>query len=337
MGGLLAVFGEKKYMNDVLLETRGLVKYFPLTKGLIFAREIGSVKAVNDVSFDIRKGGTFGLVGESGCGKTTVAKLILLLEKITKGSIKLNGRKIDMMRGVELRDYKRSVQAIFQDPYSSLNPRMRVGEIIGEPVDIHGIFPTKASRDQRITEVLEIVGLRDTSARLYPHEFSGGQRQRIALARALSLKPSLIILDEPVSALDVSIRAQILNLFKNIQKDTGVSYLLIAHDLAVVKHMSEVVGVMYLGKIVEMAQSRELYTNPVHPYTKALLAAVPIPDPELRFKKGSLSGEVPSPLNPPSGCQFHPRCNKAKPICTNDPPVFKEVSPGHRAACHFID
>ena len=324
-------------MNDVLMEVRGLVKYFPVLKGLIFAREVGSVKAVNDVSFDIRKGKTFGLVGESGCGKTTVAKLTLLLEEITKGSIKLNGREINLLRGAALKDYKRSVQAIFQDPYSSLNPRMRVGEIIGEPIDIHEIFPAKAARNQRITEVLEIVGFREASARLYPHEFSGGQRQRIALARAMSLKPSLIILDEPVSALDVSIRAQILNLFKNIQKDTGVSYLLIAHDLAVVKHMSEVVGVMYLGKIVEMAPSRELYANPLHPYTKALLAAVPVPDPELRFKREILSGEVPSPLNPPSGCQFHPRCKKAKPVCADEPPVFTEVSPGHRAACHFID
>ncbi len=322
-------------MNEILLEVRDLVKYFPIKKGLLFSREVGSVKAVDGVSFSIRKGQTFGLVGESGCGKTTIAKLIILLEKMTCGSIWLDGKEIHSLRGNEVTYYRRSVQAIFQDPYSSLNPRMRISDIIGEPADIHRVFPTREARNKRIAEVLNIVGLDQASARFYPHEFSGGQRQRIALARAMSMNPSLITLDEPVSALDVSIRAQILNLLKDIQIKTGISYLLIAHDLAVVEHMSDVIAIMYLGKIAELAPSSELYSNPLHPYTKALLAAVPIPDPDCLGKGYILSGEVPSPVNPPQGCRFHPRCQRATSTCSQEPtPPLIEVSKGHQLACH---
>ena len=320
-------------MSEVLLEARDLKKHFPVTKGLILMKQIGAIKAVDGIDFTINQGETFGLVGESGCGKTTTARLILLLEKITSGTVLYDGKDITQLSRDELKQYRASVQAIFQDPFSSLSPRMRVGDIIAEPIIVNDVIPRKAVKE-RITELLTMVGLRSDGAELYPHEFSGGQRQRIATARALASNPKLIILDEPVSALDVSIRAQIMNLLYDIQQKTGVTYLLIAHDLAVVKHMSNRIGVMYLGKIVEMAEGEELYLHPVHPYTQALLSAALPSHPDLQREEIILPGEVPSPLNPPPGCRFHPRCFNAKPICSEEEPPLKEVTSGHFVACH---
>ena len=321
-------------MMEVLIESKELTKYFPVIKGLIFSRLIGMVKAVDAINFSIGKGETFGLVGESGCGKTTTAKLILMLEDITSGTILFNGKDIGQLSGRDLKNYRRMVQAVFQNPYGSLSPRMRVGDIIAEPLVVNDTLPRNQVKE-RIAEVLEMVRLGREKVDRYPHEFSGGQRQRIAVARALILNPSLIVLDEPVSALDVSIRAQIINLLMEIQEQSGISYLLIAHDLAVVKHMSHRIGVMYLGKLVEVGESEELYQNPLHPYTRALHSAALPSHPDDPRKEIILPGEVPSPLNPPSGCRFHPRCSETKPICCEKAPILVDVGGRHYVACHF--
>ncbi|HSB71814.1 MAG TPA: oligopeptide/dipeptide ABC transporter ATP-binding protein [Candidatus Methylomirabilis sp.] len=323
-------------MNTAVLCIESLKKHFPVTKGLIRMKHVGAVKAVDGVSFAVPKGGTFGLVGESGCGKTTIAKCILRVESPTGGSIVFEGKDIAGLSKPELQWYRRSVQAVFQDPFSSLNPRMRVGNILGEPLVVHNAMPRREV-GHRVAELLEIVGLTRGAERLYPHEFSGGQRQRIAIARALALNPALVILDEPVSALDVSIRAQVTNLLQDIQAKLGLSYLLIAHDLAVVEHMSDTIGVMYLGKMVEVADSRDLCRKTLHPYTRALFSAALPADPDQAGDGVILTGEVPSPLNPPAGCRFHPRCPQAMPRCTGVEPVLREVSPGHRVACYLYE
>ena len=321
-------------MNDALLRVQDLRKYFPVTRGVIRMKEVGAVKAVDGVDFAVPRRGTFGLVGESGCGKTTIAKCVLLIEKLTDGLILFDGRNIERLPKSELKWYRRSVQAVFQDPFSSLNPRMRVMEIVSEPLVVHDQL-SRRGREARVAELLETVGLSRDSAKLYPHEFSGGQRQRLAIARALALNPALIILDEPVSALDVSIRAQVINLLHDIQREFGLSYLLIAHDLAIVQHMSNIIGVMYLGKLVEVAGAREIVLKGLHPYTKALYSAALPADPDHTGDDVILSGEVPSPLNPPAGCHFHPRCPHAMPQCTETEPCLKEVAPGHHVACHL--
>jgi oligopeptide transport system ATP-binding protein len=320
-------------MGEILVEARDVKKYFPVNRGVIVLKHLGDIKAVDGVSFTIGKGETFGLVGESGCGKTTTAKLILLLETITGGTILFDGKDISKLTRQELKKYRASVQAVFQDPYSSLSPRMRVGTIIAEPVIINSAISRNELKD-RIAEVINMVGLRRDAMELYPHEFSGGQRQRIAIARALASNPKLIILDEPVSALDVSIRAQIMNLLYDIQQKLGVSYLFIAHNLAVVKHMSNVIGVMYMGKLVEVAESEELYRHPLHPYTQALLSAALPSHPDEQREEILLPGEVSTPFNPPPGCRLYRRCLYAKPICSEQDPPLKEVSSGHFVACH---
>jgi oligopeptide transport system ATP-binding protein len=321
-------------MSETLLELRDVKKYFPVTKGIIFQKPIGWVKAVDGVSYAIKAGETLGLVGESGCGKTTTSKLILMLEKPTGGAIIFRGRDIQTLRGEELKEYRRNVQAVFQDPFSSLNPRLRVGDIIAEPLVVND-RPPKSVVKARVQELLRLVGLNPGADSLFPHEFSGGQRQRIAIARALSLNPSLIILDEPVSALDVSIRAQIMNLLQDLQQQFGLSYLLIAHDLAAVLHLSTNIAVMYLGKLVEFGTSDELRHKPLHPYTQALFSAALPSHPDEQRDEIILTGEVPSPLNPPSGCRFHPRCPFVKPICAEVEPPLKVAAGGHQVACHL--
>ncbi len=321
-------------MSETLIEVKNLTKHFPVTKGIIFSKQIGAVKAVDGISFNISRGETFGLVGESGCGKSTTSKLILLLEEASKGSIVFEGKNIAQLSKSELKEYRGKVQAVFQDPYSSLSPRRRVGRIIAEPIVVNSNQPKETIKEMT-AELLEVVGLRPDQASMYPHEFSGGQRQRIAVARALALNPSLIILDEPVSALDVSIRAQIMNLLRNIQKEYGLAYLLIAHDLAVVKHMSDRIGVMYLGKLVETASSGDIYHNPLHPYTNALYSAALPSHPDQQKERVIVSGEVPSPLNPPTGCRFHPRCPEAKLVCTEEEPQLKAMGDNHEVACHL--
>jgi oligopeptide/dipeptide ABC transporter ATP-binding protein len=324
-------------MGTTLLEVQDVKKHFPVTKGTILMKQVGAIKAVDGINFTINRGNTFGLVGESGCGKTTTAKLILLMEKVTSGIILYNGKNISKLTSHDLKAYRRSVQAVFQDPYSSLSPRMRVGDIIAEPIIVSGGTSHKKAIKERIADLLSLVGLRSDAAELYPHEFSGGQRQRIAIARALAPNPDLIVLDEPVSGLDVSIRAQIMNLLRDIQDRLGVSYLLIAHDLAVVQHMSTWVGVMYLGTLVEVAKSEALYQKILHPYTKALFsAALPSHPAEIR-EEIILPGEVPTPLNPPQGCKFHPRCSQAKAICVQQAPPLKEIESDHLVACHLLD
>jgi oligopeptide/dipeptide ABC transporter ATP-binding protein len=322
-------------MSKILVEAKNVQRYFPVNRGVVFLKHLGNIKAVDGISFTIGKGETFGLVGESGCGKTTTAKLILLLEKITGGSIHFDGQDISQLRGPELKEYRSSVQAVFQDPYSSLSPRMRLGDIIAEPIVESKSLPKNEIKD-RVAEVLKVVGLRRDAHELYPHELSGGQRQRVAVARALASNPKLIVLDEPVSALDVSIRAQIMNLLNDIQKDLGVSFLLIAHDLAVVRHMSKTIGVMYLGKMVELAESDELYQHPLHPYTQALLSATLPSHPDEKREEIVLPGEVATPFNPPPGCRLYRRCFKAEKICLEKDPELREISSGHFVSCHMV-
>jgi oligopeptide transport system ATP-binding protein len=320
--------------GEVLLEVRDLVKHFSVGGGM-FGGRAGTVRAVDGVSFALRRGETLGLVGESGCGKTTTGRCILQLERPTRGQVIFEGRDLGKLSDTDLRPMRRRMQVIFQDPYASLNPRMTVGQILAEPLAVHGVVPDRQRRRDRVRDLLLRVGLLPQHADRYPHQLSGGQRQRVGIARALAVEPSLIVCDEPVSALDVSIQAQIINLLEDLQSELGLTYLFIAHDLAVVRHISDRVAVMYLGKMVEIADRRELYDKPLHPYTKALLAAVPIPDPALEAQRvhSVLVGEVPSPLNPPSGCVFHPRCPIAIDRCRGEVPPLREVMPGHWAAC----
>ena len=320
-------------MSRPLLEVKNLKKYFPI-KGGIFSKPIGYVYAVDGVSFYLNKGESLGLVGESGCGKSTTARVILRLIEPTEGEILFEGKDVCALDHVGMRAVRRDMQIVFQDPYASLDPRRTVEQIIGEPLNVFRIS-TKKERKERVAYLLQKVGLSADHARRYPHEFSGGQRQRIAIARALAPDPSLIILDEPVSALDVSIRAQIMNLLRDIQAKMHTTFLLIAHDLAVVKHMSNRIGVMYLGKLVEVAGSEELYSHPIHPYTQALLSAALPSHPDIAREMIILSGEVPSALNPPEGCRFHPRCFIAKEICSQQTPLLKEIASGHLVACHI--
>ena len=319
-----------------LLEVSGLKKHFPIYKG-VFSKVSGHVYAVDGVSFSIAKGETLGLVGESGCGKSTVGRTLLRLLEPTSGTVKIAGEDITHLGGEQLLPYRRRMQMIYQDPYASLNPRMTAGEIVGEPMVVHSVG-TPQERREKVASLFDRVGLRPEAAGRYPHEFSGGQRQRIGIARALALNPDLIVGDEPVSALDVSIQAQIINLLMDLQDEFGLSYLFVAHDLAVVEHISHRVAVMYLGRIVEMTDRKSLFEMPLHPYTEALLSAVPIPKASARSRKRViLTGDVPSPINPPSGCHFHARCPYAMPRCRTDVPALREVVPGHVAACHLHD
>jgi len=328
-----------KENTNRLLEVHNLKKYFPVRKGIL-RRVVAHVKAVDDVSFFINKGETLGMVGESGCGKTTVGRTLLRLLEPTDGSVTLHTDEgaVDLFKvgGRALKALRKELQIIFQDPYSSLNPRMTVGDIISEPLVIHKIGSSN-EREARVAELLEAVGLNPQYAKRYPHEFSGGQRQRIGIARALALDPQLIVCDEPVSALDVSIQAQVINLLEDLQKEFGLTFLFIAHDLSVVRHISNRVAVMYLGKVVEMCETEELFQKPLHPYTEALLSAAPIPNPDYQKERIILQGDVPSPINPPSGCYFHPRCQYAKDICREKAPEFKEYIEGHYSACHFSE
>ncbi len=322
---------------DALVTIRGLKKYFPITAGLL-QRHVGDVKAVDDIDFDITRGETLGLVGESGSGKTTAGRVILRLADPTAGSIVFDGTDISTLSRAQLRPLRKEMQIIFQDPYASLNPRMTVGDIVREPLAIHHLAAGKAA-DKRVQELLAMVGLQPYHANRYPHEFSGGQRQRIGIARALAVNPKFIVADEPVSALDVSIQAQVINLLQDLQKQLNLTYLFIAHDLSVVRHISTRVAVMYVGKIIELADRDRLYANPLHPYTQALLSAIPIPDPDVerRRKRIILSGDIPSPVNPPAGCRFHTRCPIAFDRCSVEVPAFKEYEAGHRTACHWVD
>ncbi len=323
-------------MAEALLQVKNLVKHFPITQGIIIQRKIGAVHAVDDVSFDIYKGETLGLVGESGCGKSTTGRTIIQLYRPTSGQVIFEGIDLVSVKGEQMRKTRRRMQMIFQDPYASLNPRMTIGEIIAEPLIIHKVIE-KEKVNKKVSELLELVGLNPQYANRYPHEFSGGQRQRVGVARSLSLEPSLIICDEPISALDVSIQAQVVNLLEDLQSKFNLTYLFIAHDLSMVRHISNRIAVMYLGVIVELATSKELFDNPLHPYSIALLSAVPVPDPlvEMKRKRIILQGDVPSPVNPPSGCRFRTRCPIAKDICSEQKPEMREISPGHFAACHF--
>ena len=320
--------------NRVLLEARGLRKYFPVTKGIVLSKVTAWIKAVDGISFEVRQGETLGIVGESGCGKSTTAKMLLMLENPTEGSVYLQGQDIFKADASTRKEYRRSVQAVFQDPWSSLNPRMRVRDIVAEPMVINWRLSRNEVRE-RMEKMLMDVGLNPYHSNLYPHEFSGGQRQRIAIARALSLNPQIIVLDEPVSALDVSIRAQIMNLLKDLQSEYNVSYLLIAHNLATVRYMCHWVAVMYLGKIVELATARDLFANPLHPYTKALMSAALPSHPDIVREEIILSGEVPSPLNPPPGCNFHTRCPSVFDRCPVEEPELREVAPNHLVSCHL--
>ena len=321
-------------MSAPLLELEGVEKHFPVKAGSLLRRKIGWVKAVDGIDFAIHPGETLGLIGESGCGKTTTSKLILLQEKPSAGSIRFDGEDIAGLEGAELMRYRREVQVVFQDPYSSLSPRMRVRDIIAEPLQIHTDLDRQAL-DERVTEVLDLVGMQSDAARLFPHEFSGGQRQRIAIARALATHTRLIVLDEPVSALDVSIRAQIMNQLEHLQQTLGVGYLFIGHDLATVAHISHRIAVMYLGRIVELADSLELCAKPLHPYAQALFTAALPAHPDDERPPMAIAGEVPSALDPPSGCRFHPRCPFAMPRCATETPARQEVAPGHSVACHL--
>ena len=328
---------EPKNKNGVLVRVEHLKKYFPITRGIVLSRHVGDIKAVDDVSFNIYRGETLGLVGESGCGKTTAGRTIIQLYRPTAGHVYYDDHDLAQMHGSELRHMRRRVQIIFQDPYASLNPRLTVGAIVGEPLEIHQVARGREMRE-RVEELLALVGLDPYFINRYPHEFSGGQRQRIGIARALALEPEFIVCDEPISALDVSIQAQVVNLLEELQERLGLTYLFIAHDLSMVRHISDRVAVMYLGKIVELTDRDTLYASPLHPYTQALLSAVPIPDPVIEEKRQRiiLEGDVPSPANPPSGCNFSTRCPVAIDVCSKTEPEFVETEPGHFCACHLV-
>ena len=324
--------------DDILVDVRGLKMYFPVTEGVIISRVVAEVKAVDGVSFFIKRGETLGLVGESGCGKTTTGRCILQLESATAGEILYNGKDLTKLTQKEMSPIREKIQVIFQAPFSSLNPRMKIGDILSEPMAVHNIITDKEMRDNRVRELLSLCGLNPKFADRYPHEMSGGQRQRVGIARALALNPEFIICDEAVSALDVSIQAQVINLLEDLRDEFGLTYLFISHDLSVIRHLCQRVAVMYLGHIVELAECDELYDNPIHPYTRALLAAVPIPDPAVEAKRAHevVKGEVPSPINPPSGCVFHPRCPLAVDGCSKAIPEFREIKPGHWVACSEV-
>jgi oligopeptide/dipeptide ABC transporter ATP-binding protein len=329
---------------ESVLEVRDVVKHYPLTRGILFKRQVGAVRAVDGVSFDLARGETLGVVGESGCGKSTLARLLIALERPTAGQVLFEGQDIFKLGGKALREMRRNIQIVLQDPYTSLNPRMTVGDIVGEPFEIHRSVAPKGSRRQKVQELLDVVGLNPEHINRYPHQFSGGQRQRIGIARGLALRPKIIICDEPVSALDVSVQAQVINLLEKLQDEFGLSYLFIAHDLSVVRHIADRVAVMYLGKVVEIGDEDQIYSHPTHPYTQALLSAVPVPDPTMRGKGDQiiLVGDVPSPANPPSGCRFRTRCWKAQDLCAQEPPALVErgAAPGdfdHPSACHFAE
>ena len=324
--------------GENVIEVRDLRKLFPLQRGIVFKTTIAHVKAVDGVSFDLKRGETLGIVGESGCGKSTLGRLLMGLEKATSGSIKLLGEEVTTLNAAGLRRMRRNIQMVLQDPYSSLDPRMTVGDIVGEPFDIHSDVVPRKDRRKAVQDLLDVVGLNPDHINRYPHQFSGGQRQRIGIARALTLKPEIIVCDEPVSALDVSVQAQVVNLFERLQQEFGLSYVFIAHDLSVVRHIADRVGVMYLGKDAELGDEKDIYEHPTHPYTQALLSAVPVPDPQLRGHRDQivLEGDVPSPANPPSGCRFRTRCWKAEDVCAEQEPLL-ELRPGsaHPSACHF--
>ncbi|MEW5868900.1 MAG: oligopeptide/dipeptide ABC transporter ATP-binding protein [Chloroflexota bacterium] len=321
-----------------LVTVNNLIKHFPVTRGIVFERQVGSVRAVDGISFDIARGETLGLVGESGCGKTTAGRTILGLYHPTAGSIQIDGHEVANAKERQLLAVRRKAQMIFQDPYASLNPRWTVSAIVGEPLHVHRLVKTEKERTERITELLGLVGLSGRLLNRFPHEFSGGQRQRIGVARALASNPLFIVCDEPISALDVSIQAQVVNLLEDLQDRFGLTYLFIAHDLSMVRHICDRVAVMYLGVIVELAERNELYENPLHPYSQALLSAVPIPDPkkDRARQRIILTGDVPSPLNPPAGCRFHPRCPVAMPRCSEAQPEWRQLAPGHWVACHAV-
>ncbi|WP_433283368.1 ABC transporter ATP-binding protein [Micromonospora sp. CA-244673] len=329
-----------KVRGETILSVDNLVKHFPISRGVLFQKQIGAVKAVDGVSFELRRGETLGVVGESGCGKSTLARLLMRLETPTSGRATLEGRDLFKASGSELRRLRRNMQMVMQDPYTSLNPRMTVGDIIGEPFEIHPDAAPKGSKRKRVQELLDVVGLNPEHVNRYPHQFSGGQRQRIGIARALALRPEVIVCDEPVSALDVSIQAQVINLLEQLQDEFGLSYIFIAHDLSVVRHISDRVAVMYLGKIVEIGTEEEIYDRATHPYTQALLSAVPVPDPDAREERTiiRLAGDVPSPADPPSGCRFRTRCWKAQEVCaTQEPLTVRRAADPHPSACHFAE
>ncbi len=323
---------------EPVLSVRDLVKYFPVTRGVVFRRTIGQVRAVDGVSLDLYPGETLGVVGESGCGKSTLAQVLMRLTPPTSGTATFEGEDLFAKRGAALKAWRRDMQIVLQDPYTSLNPRRTVGDIVGEPFDIHPEVAPKGDRRRRVQELLEVVGLNPEHIRRYPHQFSGGQRQRIGIARALALRPKVIVCDEPVSALDVSIQAQVLNLLADLQREFGLAYLFIAHDLGVVRHLCDRVAVMYLGSIVETGSNEEIYTRASHPYTQALLSSVPVPDPTVRRERIRLTGDVPSPADPPSGCRFRTRCPKAQDLCAEEPPALEvRASTDHPTACHFAE
>jgi oligopeptide transport system ATP-binding protein len=335
-------FAQPVTEGEPILEVRELVKHFPLTRGVVLKKQVGAVKAVDGVSFDLRKGETLGIVGESGCGKSTLAKVLMNLEPATSGSVRFKGEEISRLRGAALKAVRRNIQMVFQDPYTSLNPRMTVGDIIGEPFEIHPEVAPKGDRRKAVQDLLDVVGLNPEYINRYPHQFSGGQRQRIGIARGLALKPEVIICDEPVSALDVSVQAQVINLLEQLQGEFDLSYMFIAHDLSIVRHISNRVGVMYLGKLVEIGSDLEIYDHATHPYTQALLSAVPVPDPAARASRDRivLTGDVPSPANPPSGCRFRTRCWKAQEKCAIEQPLLARPPwltglAAHDSACHF--